>query len=436
MPTDLKWLKTFQKLVAARADLIVETLCGETGKEPMEAYSTEIIPTILTARYYRKRAPKLLKRKRVRPGLLFFNKRVSVERLPLGTVGIVGPSNLPFILTIGDAIPALAAGNRVILKPSEKTPLSAKLGVDLMLEAGLGKDCVDLRNGGPEIVDSLIRDSDFIFFTGSIPAGKEIAAKCGAQAKPCVLELGGKSAMIVLDDADIERAARACLWGKFSNQGRHCVAVERVYVDHKIFEAFCGALEAGLHEVATGKSRRDSDDEEVSLPMSPFLQELVQDALNKGARQAAPNHPILTACNHTMRVMKEEIFGPLLPVMAFSNFQNLISLVNDSPTGLSASIFTKNKKQGRILAQHLHVGNITINDVMANFSVMDAPFAGWKSSGAGLRHSPEGLLQFTKPKTILSHSFDLPGFKKREPWWYPYESKNLAFLKKIIARFF
>lgn len=417
---------------------MVAAIRADTKKPPAEAFGIEVGTVLMTADYYRRRAKAFLRRRQVLPHPMFINKRVFVERVPWGVVGILGPSNLPFSLTIGDAIPALMAGNAVIIKPSEWTPKAAQTGTALALEAGLPANLLQVAEGGAEVGAELIEKVDCIFFTGSTAVGRKVAARAGELLKPCALELGGKAPMIVLDDADLERAARACVWGRFAHSGQHCIAVERVYVDRNIAQQFTESV------VALTKELKPEELSPLTLPKTPqHLQALLQDALQRGAKiayqdSANPDGPaILTEVNHTMRVMKEESFGPLLPIMSFTNLENAIQLANDSESGLSAVLFTKDKKKALELAHRIHSGNISINDCMDHFMIMNAPFGGWKNSGLGVRHAREGLLQFTKPKTVFRHAFYLPFLpKKREFWWFPYNAKDEALLKKLTRLFF
>lgn len=389
---------------------------------------------LMTTDYYRKNSAKILKPRRAKTHWIFKNKGVLVERVPYGVVGIIGPSNLPFSLTIGDAIPALIAGNNVIIKPSERTPHSAELGVKLAWEAGLPEGVLQIIQGGPDVGEKLIETVDCVFFTGSTAVGRKVATKCGELLKPCILELGGKAPMIVLADADIQRAARACVWGKFSHSGQHCIAVERVYVDKKIETPFINAVLRLTREL------KEEELSPLTLPKAPqHLQGLLQDALQKGAkveRQNKTGPAILTNVNHAMRVMKEESFGPLLPIMSFENLDEAIALANDSESGLSAVLFTRNKERALDLAKKIESGNVSINDCMDHFLIMDAPFGGWKNSGLGVRHSAEGLLQFTKPQTIFWHRFPLPIARHREFWWFPYKKWSFNLMKRLIRLFF
>lgn len=424
-----RWLKKFQKLIVKKQDEIIAAIQTDTKKPAAEALGIEIATVLMTADYYRKKAEKFLKPRRAQTHWMFKNKGVWVRRVPYGLVGILGPSNLPFSLTIGDAIPALMAGNAVIIKPSEWTPKSVEVGTMLAQEAGLPKNVLQVIQGGAEVGTQLIKEVDCVFFTGSTNVGRKVATQTAELLKPCILELGGKAPMVVLADADLKRAARACVWGRFAHSGQHCIAIERVYVDKKIEEPF-------LNEVMRlSKALRPEELSPLTISKaSQHLKELMDDALVKGAKLTEPG--ILTNVNHAMRVMKEESFGPLLPIMGFETQEEALQLANDSESGLSAVVFTKDKEAAWKIAKQIESGNVSINDCMDHFMIMDAPFGGWKNSGIGVRHSVEGLLQFTKPQTIFWHRFPLPIVRHREFWWFPYQKWTTSLLKFLTRLFF
>lgn len=432
------WLKKFQKYLWINKERIVEAIQADTHKPSAEAVGIELATVLMTADYYRKNAAKFLKEKGIKTHWMFKNKKVTVRRVPYGVIGILGPSNLPFSLTIGDAIPALMAGNAVIIKPSEWTPKAAVVGANLALESGLPLHLLQIVEGGAEVGEQLIEEADFIFFTGSTPVGRKVAMKAAELLKPCILELGGKAPMIVLEDADLDRAARAAVWGRFAHSGQHCIAVERIYVDKKIAESFTQKIVALAEKLAPNELSPST------LPKGPkHIEDLVADAVQKGAaiayQKVAATYwsPIvLVGVDHSMRVMKEESFGPLLPIMAVDSAEQAIALANDSESGLSAMVFTRDKVKAERVAKQIESGNVSINDVMDHFMIMDAPFAGWKQSGLGQRHSQEGLLQFTKPQTIFDHRWPLPFCSKKEFWWFPYKKTTESLLQFLLRLFF
>ncbi|MDZ4224599.1 MAG: aldehyde dehydrogenase family protein, partial [bacterium] len=309
---------------------------------------------------------------------------------------------------------------------------------NLALESGLPLHLLQVVEGGPEAGGRLIEEADFIFFTGSTPVGRKVAVKAAELLKPCILELGGKAPMIVLEDADLDRAAGACLWGRFAHSGQHCIATERVYVDKKIAETFVKKV------VALAEKLTPNELSPATLPKGPkHIEDLVADAVQKGASIAYQkvaatfwSPMVLVGVDHTMRVMKEESFGPLLPIMTFESPEEALKLANDSESGLSATLFTKDKAAAEKWARQIESGNVSINDVMDHFMIMDAPFSGWKQSGLGQRHSQEGILQFTKPQTIFEHRFPLPFCSKSEFWWFPYKKGPERLLRFLLKLFF
>ncbi len=427
------WLKKFQQELFKQQDRVIAAIVEDTGKPSLEALGFEVTTVLLTADYYRKRAARILQTRRAKANWIFKNKKIWVSRVPYGVVGILGPANLPFSLTVGDALSALVSGNAVIIKPSEWTPRSAEVGLAIAEESGLPAGLLQVLQGGAALGEQLVQEVDFIFFTGSTKVGKKVAMQAASLLKPCVLELGGKAPMIVLRDADVERAARACVWGRFAHAGQHCIAIERVYVEETIAPLFI--------EAVIGHTRIIPE-EHCSPLTSPtasvFLQELVRDAVSKGAKLAwqgalmEEGPTILVDTNHSMRVMREESFGPLLPIMKVRSLEEAIGYANDSPTGLSAVLFTKNKEKALQTARRIEAGTVSINDCMDHFLMMDAPFGGWKESGMGVRHGAEGLLQFTRSQTIFLHRFSLPFCRKRELWWFPYRKWTERLLRVLL----
>ena len=428
-------LKHFKQLVMRRMDDIVEAIQRETFKPSLEAVGIEVGAVLLTVAHYSTVAPRLLRAQKIKPHWLFINKSVSVRRAPFGVVGILGPSNLPFSLTIGDAIPALLAGNAVILKPSEMTPLAAEVGVELLKESGLPAGLIQVVTGDSKVGEKIIDEVDFVFFTGSTRAGRAVGEHCARLFKPCVLELGGNAPMIVMEDADLKRAVRAAVWGRFANSGQHCIATERVFVAKKVSAEFKKLLLQELKKI---------EGADIGRLYVPGTQERcsaqIEEALQNGAqiffdgRKNGTGPVVLTDCHSKMKVMQEESFGPLLPIATFEQLEEVMQEANGVESGLSASIFSRDQKLARQIASRLEVGNVSINDVMTQFMVMGAPFAGWKSSGLGQRHGDQGLLQFTRPQTILSQRFSLPFFSSRDPWWFPYK-KIWEQILRVLLRF-
>ena len=438
--------------VAHREELI-ELICKENGKPRLEAI-VEITYVCDVITFYGKQASRFLKQHRVMPHLLR-NKKVNVHYRPRGVIGMITPWNYPLILTIGESIAALMAGNSVVIKPSEWTPLIAMRGAELIQEVfkshGLPADILQIVNGYAETGIALVDEADMIAFTGSVRTGKAVAERAARRLIPVSLELGGKDPMIVLKDADIERAANAAVWGAFTNSGQVCISVERVYVEETIADEFTKrvvektkALRQGSDANEIGSDRR-VDIGAMTFPKQiEIVEEHIADAKAHGAQVLTggmrnPNlagryfePTILTGVNHNMKVMTEETFGPVLPIMQVKDEHEALRLANDSNYGLNASVFMRDRVRGEHIAAQIEAGITCVNDVIAGFGVTDAPSGGLKESGIGKRHGAEGIRRFCHQQVIVTDRFGL----KRELFWYPYTAKTEQLLSRMLGVMF
>jgi acyl-CoA reductase-like NAD-dependent aldehyde dehydrogenase len=405
---------------------IAETVSRETGKPRHDVFSNELLYVCDAIGFWGKRAARYLADERVRPHL-FVTKRAVVRHAPIGVVGIIGPWNFPFSLTIGEAIPALMAGNAVVLKPSEVTPGSAMIGVELAEAAGLPPGLLQVVPGYGETGQHLIDCADMICFTGSVETGRKVAARCGQLLKPCTMELGGKDPMIVLADADLERAANACVWGGLVNAGQVCISVERVYVEAPVYDDFVARVTRKVAKVRQGLP--DALVEVGSMTFPPQIEKVerhVRDAVARGARVLAGGRrradlpglyyepTVLVDVTHDMDVMRDETFGPVIPIMRVRDEEEALRLANDSRYGLDASVWTRDQARGTKLASRIQSGTVCVNDVMVNFIVTDVPMGGWKESGVGHRHGPGGIRKFTAQQAVV---VDRLGMKAEANWW-------------------
>src|SRR5262245_32381595 len=388
-------------LLAARDGFISEReeliglLCAETGKPRLEAI-VEITYVCDVLTFYAKQGRRFLADQRVKPHLLR-NKKVTVHYRPRGVIGMITPWNFPLILTIGESIPALMAGNTVIIKPSEWTPLIAMRGAGLLHSTfnacGLPADILQILNGRGETGAALVDEADMIAFTGSVRTGKIVAERAARRLVPLSLELGGKDPMIVLRDADLERAANAAVWGAFTNSGQVCISVERVYVEDAIADEFTRRVVEKTRALRQGSDVGEVETRvDVGAMTYPKQVETVEDhiadARLRGARiltggQRNPNlsgryfePTVLSDVNHSMKVMTEETFGPVLPIMRVRDEDEALRLANDSRYGLNASVFTRDKAKGERIAAQVEAGITCVNDVIAGFGVTDAPSGG------------------------------------------------------------
>lgn len=432
---------------------LVELICLENGKPRLEAL-VEITYVCDVMTFYAKQGRRFLKPQGVTPHLLR-NKKVTTIYNPRGVIGMITPWNFPLILTIGEAIPALMAGNAVVIKPSEWTPLIAERGAALLQQAfaaaGLPPQILQTVNGYGDTGGALVDEADMIAFTGSIRTGKAVAARAAQRLIPVSLELGGKDPMIVLRDADIERATNAAVWGAFTNSGQVCISVERVYVEDAIAEEFTRRVVEKTQALRQGSDVTEiNTNHRVDVGAMTFPKQMetveahVADARAHGAQiltggRRNPDLPgrfyeptVLAGVDHSMKIMTDETFGPVLPIMRVKNADEALRLANDTVYGLNASVWTRDKAKGERLAAKVEAGVTCVNDVLVGFGVTDAPSGGLKESGIGKRHGAEGIRRFCHQQVIVTDRFGM----KRDPLWYPYDAQTERFLTRALGALF
>lgn len=391
----------------------VEKIRTETGKNEIGAWlEVVVIDTVVS--YYHQRAAKILGRQ-TRPSLFPMKQTARVYYKPHGVAGFITPWNYPLNNAFIDLIPALIAGNTVLLKPSEITPFVALYAVEMMYQAGIPKDVVQIVTGDGKTGAALVDVVDYISFTGSTATGRKIAMRAAERLIPCSLELGGKDPLVVLNDADVDLAASGTIIGALENCGQVCISTERVYVEEGIYKPYIERIEHYAKQLNVG-SGAGLDVHVGSLTNERELlrcEAQVADAVAKGAKvlHGGKRRPdlgplfyeptILTDVDHTMNVMTEETFGPLIPIMKVKNADEAIKLSNDNEYGLSAAIFTKDLKRGEELATRIESGDVNINTTQWTFGTPSIPMGGVKHSGMGRRNGPEGLLRFVKPQSVL-----------------------------------
>ncbi|WP_182376210.1 aldehyde dehydrogenase family protein [Nocardioides sp. WS12] len=424
-----RWLVSYRAWLLDHGDELNRILQSETGKPWAEA-SLELPAIIDQLNYYLAIAPGLLKDERPRPhGLLTATKRQLLVRRPHAVVGNITPWNFPLALSLADSLPALIAGAAVVVKPSELTPLTVAAAIGGWDEIGAPPvfACVTgLGATGAAVVDAV----DYVQFTGSTRTGKLIAQRAGERLVPYSLELGGKDAMLVLADADLERAANAAVWGGFANAGQMCTSVERVYVEAPVYEEFVGLVADKTRELRVGDDAGDYTSDVGPLVASgqvDIVGRHVQEALAAGAkalvggnRGEGPGNffepTVLVDVDETMACVREETFGPTLPIMKVADADEAVRRANDSPYGLSAVVFSRDAERAESVARRLDAGAVNINDVFANLFTLPLPMSGWKQSGIGARYGEHGLLKFCRTQAIVSARLA----PKRELQWYPY----------------
>lgn len=414
-------------LMLDRAESIVEVICSETGKLASEAVMTELFATAELIDHYAKRGAKILAPQKISVGTML-TKQAYVTYSPLGVVGVISPWNYPFVLTMTPIVSALFAGNTVVFKPSEITPLVGLEVAKLFAEVGDYSGIVTAVTGGGATGEALVRSGvDKICFTGSVRTGKAVMAAAAETLTPVVLELGGKDPMIVCDDADMDRAVGGALWSSFSNSGQTCMATERVYVDRTRYDEFVDRVVDATRKIRQGTGANDDIGSMTFARQVEVVERHVADAVAKGAkvltggrrvsgREGLWYEPtVLVGVDHTMDIMTEETFGPVLPIMAVDGDDEAIRLANDSVYGLNSSVWTKDLDRGKRLAARIDAGNVCVNDSIVSYGVAGLPFGGVKESGMGRVHGDEGLRSFCESKSVLVDRFGM----KRELWWYP-----------------
>jgi betaine-aldehyde dehydrogenase len=434
------WLGKLRDWLLDNQERVLETMQRETGKvradaENEPAYLADLI------NFYGTRAAKFIGEESIRPHTpLLASKKLRIQYRPHPVAGIISPWNFPLILSLGDAVPALQAGCAVVIKPSEFTPLGIAEVIEAWKQEIGGPDVFDCVQGIGETGGALVDEVDFVQFTGSDRTGRKVMARAAETLTPVSLELGGKDPMIVLADADLDRAANAAAWGGMMNAGQICMSVERIYVEEPAYDAFVQKLTAEV-----GRLRQGSSDREVGAMTSPRQIEIVEDhvndalasgarALTGGKRASGPGDyfepTVLVDVDHSMRVMRDETFGPVVGVMKVADAEEAVRLANDTRYGLSGSVFGERERAEQV-ARRVECGAINVNDVLVNYFATEVPMGGWKQSGIGSRHGEGGIKKFCRSESLVITRFG----GKREPGWYPYTKARRRLVAPLV-RFF
>ncbi len=425
-------LRDFQRLLHERKSDIAALITREAGKPCVEALLTEVLVVLDAARFCTENAYGFLREQPLPHGNLAMKTKAGrILRETYGVIGIISPWNYPFSIPATESLSALVTGNAVVLKPSELTSLTALELSSLLHAAGVPRDVFQILVGDGACGAALINSEiDKLVFTGSLATGKRIAQAAATRLLPVVLELGGKDPMLVLDDADLDVASSGAVWGAFVNAGQACLSVERCYVHRSLYEPFLQACVRKARQLRVGNGVDPQTD------VGPLIHERqlrnlelhVEDARTQGARvltggsrlkELGPNFyapTVLADVTHEMRIMREETFGPLLPVMPFDTDDAAIQLANDSEYGLGASVWTRARARGESLARRIHAGTVMVNDAVSCFGISEAPHGGVKSSGVGRTHGRFGMEEMVRIKYLDSDR--LPWMKK--VWWYAY----------------
>lgn len=435
-------LRKFRRLLYERRHEVAELIGRENGKPASEALAAEVLVTLDFAATYARLAPRLLRPRRRRAATMtMMLKRVIVEYEPHGVIGVISPWNYPFMLAAGVVLPALVAGNAVVLKPSEFTPSSGELLVDLLHRAGVPQGVLAFLPGDGVTGAALVNAGvDKISFTGSVATGRKVAMECARQLIPCSLELGGSDPALVLDDADVRRAVRGILWGRFSNAGQTCVAPKRVFVADAVYDEFSRILADEVRQLKVGDGTHAGT--EVGPMIRPsqaaLVREQIHDAVDRGAtilaRARAPLGEgwvapiLLTDVDPQSRVLTEETFGPVLPLVRVHDDDEAVRLANDSDFGLSASVWSASRRRAVRVARRLHAGTVAINDSTVVAGMANVPHGGVKASGLGRAHGVEGLMECVRTRTIVRDRMKF----RRQPWWFRYTERNAKRFDAIV----
>ena len=429
-------LLRFKDLLLERADEFCDHITRENGKTRNESLFMEVLPVADAVNFWAGQAGRLLRDEKI--GLhLFPHKKSYLRFYPRGVIGIISPWNYPFSIPTGDAVAALMAGNGVVVKPSEYTPLIMEKTRALLEEAGLPRGLFAVVQGRGDVGAVLITAGvNMVVFTGSVATGRKVNVAAAEQLIPCVLELGGKDPAIVLPDADLDSAAKKIAWGAFANSGQTCASVERVYVHESVAQPLTDKLVALAKSLRQGEpNAHDIDVGAMTTQMQvDIIQRHLDDARARGAVILAGGNitvtpsgarfvqpTVLTNVNHQMAIVRDETFGPMLPIMTFKTEDEAVRLANDSAYGLSAYVFSGSRAHAERIANQLIAGTVMHNDTLYTHAATETPWGGVKSSGLGRVHGKHGMRDFCEVRHVNLEHFNFPAF-----WYYPYSRKGFA----------
>ncbi|PAV24854.1 succinate-semialdehyde dehydrogenase [Tamilnaduibacter salinus] len=441
-----KHVRKMRDYIRDNADELARIVSDGNGKTRFDALATEVLPCMLACSWYGKNAARVLKTETREPSsLLWIGKRTEIRHEPLGVVGIISPWNYPLSIPFGEIVMGLMAGNAVLLKVAAATPLVGQ-AIERIVAAGDLPDGLfhHIVGSGGQVSTAMFENGvDKLFFTGSVPAGKKLMAQAAETLTPVSLELGGKDPMIVLEDADIERAVNGAAWAGYQNAGQSCGGVERVYVHESIYQQFVDRMAEKTRQL-----RHGAPDDQCGVDLGSMttakqreaVARHLEDAIANGAKIVAQSQPVgdqdgefhpatlLTDVHHDMTFMREETFGPLVPIMPFKTEDEAVALANDCTMALTASIWTRNIRRGRQLAERVKGGVVAINDHLYTHGMSDLPWGGPEESGIGRTHGPEGLMEMTKPKAV---NWDWLR-AKRNLWWYPQDRESYNAIRNAM----
>jgi succinate-semialdehyde dehydrogenase/glutarate-semialdehyde dehydrogenase len=429
-----RYMRRAVDVLLAEIDEIAELLTSEQGKPRVESYTMELLPTVDSLKWIADNGPSILSDEKLSMPVILKSKSAKFTYEPIGVVGVIAPWNYPWSIPFGEVAIALMCGNGVVLKPASLTPLIGERIRQTFEKAGLPEGLIRTVHGGGRIGDALVKSTaGKIFFTGSVEVGKKVGVECAKRMKGSVLELGGKDPQIVCADADLANAVSGSVWGGFANAGQTCSGIERVYVVEDVADQFLEGVVRETQRLTVGDPREWTTEigPMVSDDQAAIVTELVDDAVKSGATKLTGGPTkvkgmkgsfiapvVLTDVTHDMRIMNEEIFGPVLPVMKVSSEEEAIKLANDSQFGLGASVWTKDRAKGERMAHQIESGMVWTNDHSFSHGACQCAWGGVKDSGLGRSHSKFGFYECVNIKQLAWE----PGWT-RDMWWQPYDRK-------------
>ncbi len=443
----IRIIGNLKRIIAADGDEISRVITADNGKTRIEAMATEVLPAAMAASYYCSNAKRFLKAEKLKGGNIFLlNKRSRIYKVPYGVVGIISPWNYPFSIPFSEVVMALLAGNAVILKTASETQQVGLKLKELFEKAGIPENVFNYVNIPGRIAGELFLKGgvDKLFFTGSVAVGKKLMSLAGDTLTPVVLELGGNDPMIVCRDADLDRAAYGALWGGFQNGGQSCGGVERIYVHEKVYDDFLSKLKPLVENLIPGNGN-DFNTQMGCLTTGKQAETVrahIKDALESGAVVFARSTKIeelgegnfvpamvMTNVNHNMLLMKDETFGPVVGVMKFNDYEEAVRLANDSYLGLTASVWSRNRRFAVELGRKLKAGAVTINDHLMSHGLAETPWGGFKQSGIGRTHGELGFAEMVQHQVIVDDIFT---FMKKNLWWHGYNKALFGGLNGLL----
>jgi acyl-CoA reductase-like NAD-dependent aldehyde dehydrogenase len=429
-----RYMRRACDVLLAEVDQIAELLTNEQGKPRVESYTMEVLPTVDSLKWIADNGPEILSDEKLSLPIILKSKSAKFTYEPIGVVGVIAPWNYPWSIPFGEVAIALMAGNGVVLKPASMTPLIGERIRETFEKAGLPEGLVRTVHGGGRIGDALVKSTaGKIFFTGSVEVGRKVGVECAKRMKGSVLELGGKDPQIVCPDADLANAVSGAVWGGFANAGQTCSGIERVYVHRDVADAFLEGVVRETERLTVGDPREWTTEigPMVSEEQAKIVTELVDDAVKSGAKKLTGGPTtvkgmkghfispvVLTGVTHEMRIMQEEIFGPVLPIITVDSEQEALELANDSQFGLGASVWTKDRAKGERMAHQIESGMVWVNDHSFSHGACQCAWGGVKDSGLGRSHSKFGFYECVNIKQLAWE----PGWT-RDWWWQPYDRK-------------